>query len=456
MLAPEYSHIEDPLRNTNISSLSFLEAVLSEIIENGISSKEVSDAFVFSLIYARNAAYIAPHCRPLGSQSVAHAAYILNCIMWNNVKADQTFSQWFSYTNDNLTRVLEHLSTSLEHPNIRQYVVCAEKRYEAVKTCIFPVITAMIITHHSSLPQIPKQSFKELLEKDNIIDKKYRTLKSIIFNTISALLQEAPNYKSRTRKDYNSGISCITEIIDRMSLLLNSRTPLSVRSRISICLHNAVSTLIASVTHNAAHHAEYYQTFQILDIALIALREELYNFSNVCNLKLDDKGAIHPYSHILTKLLSSTLELSTLASNISIRNDIAYCQKTMLDLYVHYLNRPKIASILSKNSAARIEFGEPPVYGEFVSHINSTIAILQRTKVLKVNAESSSRILQYACEDFTQIQQKLTKSMNDPQVLLGTENDVLTSTEEPMFGLSQSTHITSLTNMAHGTGYHIN
>ncbi|EOA62296.1 hypothetical protein [Anaplasma phagocytophilum] len=456
MLVPEYSHIEDPLRNASIGSVSFLEAVLSEIIENGISSKKVSDAFVFSLIYARNAVSITPHCRPLGSQSVAHAAYILNCIMENNMKADQTFSQWFSYTNDNLTRVLEHLSTSLEHPNIKQNVVCTEERYEAMKTCIFPVITAMMITYHSSMPQIPKQSFKELLEKDNIINKKYSTLKRIIFNTISALIQEAPNYKSKTREDYNSGISCITEIIDRMSLLLNSRTPLSDRNRISMCLHSAVSTLIASVTYNAVHHVEYYQTSQVLDIALIALREELYNFSNVCNLKLDDKGAIHPYSHILTKLLSSTLELSTLASNISIRNDIAYCQKTMLDLYMHYLNRPKITYILSKNSAARIEFGTPSVYGEFVSRINSTIAILQRTEALKVSAESSSRILQYACKDFTHIQQKLTKSMNDPQVLLGTENDVLISTEEPMFELPQSTHITSLTSMAHGTGYHIN
>ncbi|SBO14558.1 hypothetical protein ANAPC1_00917 [Anaplasma phagocytophilum] len=455
MLVPEYSHIEDPLRNAGIGSVSFLKAVLSEIIENGIASKKVSDAFVFSLIYARNAAAITLHRRSLSSQSVAHAADILNCIMKNNMKADQTFSQWFSYTNDNLTRVLEHLSMGLEHPNIKQHVVCTEERYEAVKTCIFPVITAMIIAYHSSMPQIPKQSFKELLEKDNIINKQYHTLKRIIFNTISALPREALNYKSKTREVNNSGISCITAIIDRMSLLLNSRTPLSDRSRISMCLHSAVSTLISSVTYNAVHHVEYYQTSQVLDIALIALREELYNFSNVCNLKLDDKGAIHPYSHILTKLLSSTLELSTLASNISIRNDIAYCQKTMLDLYVHYLNRPKIASILSKNSVARIEFGEPPVYGEFVGRINSTIAILQRTEALKVSAESSSRILQYACKDFTHIQQKLTKSVHDPQVLLGTEDNVF-STEEPTFGLSQSTHITSLTNMAHGTGYNIN
>ncbi|WP_275973618.1 hypothetical protein [Anaplasma phagocytophilum] len=39
---PEYSHIEDPARNTSeVSSLDFFEAALSEIMENGISSKKL-------------------------------------------------------------------------------------------------------------------------------------------------------------------------------------------------------------------------------------------------------------------------------------------------------------------------------------------------------------------------------------------------------------------------------
>ncbi len=88
---------------------------------------------------------------------------------------------------------------SLEHPHGKRYMVCTEKRYEALNTCILPVITAMMITHHGNPPEIPKRSFKELLERDDVIKKQYNTLKSIVFNVMGALPREALNYKNKTK-----------------------------------------------------------------------------------------------------------------------------------------------------------------------------------------------------------------------------------------------------------------